>query len=276
MDRSLMIFDARKKLCAVLPAAQDPNDPSCVVSHPGATFGGLLLSAQNSGVEVFEVLSAACRFFAQHGFSRLLYKAVPAHLHKKSCQTDLYALWRQVAKLYRRDLWSLVDLSIPRQIEENRRRHLRRAARFGVNIIRENSAEAYESFYKLLSSCLEQRHGVSPVHSLEEMQILHQKFPDEIQLWLATDSVGECLAGEWIFNFGHTHHGQYGASSDLGRQYAAQDLLLNTIMDNSKAEGARFFSFGTSTEQQGKILNKGLFNYKASFGAGTVARIFIR
>ena len=67
---------------------------------------------------------------------------------------------------------------------------------------------------------------------------------------------------------------QYAASSSRGREAAAQDLLLMKIMDHYATSGVRYFSFGASTERQGQDLNRGLFKYKASYGAGTVTQDF--
>jgi hypothetical protein len=38
--------------------------------------------------------------------------------------------------------------------------------------------------------------------------------------------------------------------------------------------GARYFDFGVSNEQEGRILNEGLYRFKTSFGAGGVAQEF--
>src|SRR5688572_5388687 len=98
-DASLLVFDGPDKLCAVLPAAVDPGDPACVCSHPGATYGGLLVAAASHGLEVFDALQAACAHYADAGFERLAYKAVPVHLHATPGQADAYALWRAGARL---------------------------------------------------------------------------------------------------------------------------------------------------------------------------------
>jgi hypothetical protein len=40
--------------------------------------------------------------------------------------------------------------------------------------------------------------------------------------------------------------------------------------------GARYFDFGVSNEQEGRILNEGLYRFKTSFGAGGVAQEFYK
>jgi hypothetical protein len=273
-DISLLFFDASGALCGLLPAAVSRDDPTLVVSHPGATYGGILLAPQKTGLAAFAILEAARQFFFQRGFKRFQYKSVPPHIHHPLSQVDVYALWRLGAKLYRRDLWSIIDLHRPRWIKDSRRRKLRQAGEHGLRVIEDNSEQAYEVFYALLVQCLASRHAVSPVHSLEEMKQLYRRFPDKISLWIALDVSGECIAGVWIFRLDTAAHMQYAATNVTGRKKSAEDFVLNAIIENCVARAVRFFSLGTSTESDGSFLNENLFAYKASFGASNVTQDF--
>jgi hypothetical protein len=273
-DRSLIFTAEGGRIAAVLPAALDPADSGRVVSHPGATYGGLLVPAERAA-EVPALLEAALVHYRAEGIGRLLYRCVPALLHASASGVDGWALWRAGARLARRDLWSFLELPHGFAPTEERRRHLRRARDAGLRIARDDSDAAYEAFHAVLRDCLADRHEAAPVHSLAEMRELRDRFPDRIALWLATDAAGSCLAGEWIFDLGQAWHGQYGAASANGRRASAQDLLLEDIIQAASQAGRRAFSFGTSTEQAGRHLNTGLFRYKASFGAGNAVHDFL-
>ncbi len=273
-DVSLLFFDASGTLCGLLPAAVSRDDHTLVVSHPGATYGGILLAPQKTGLAAFAILASACQFFLRRDFKRFQYKSVPPHIHHPLSQVDVYALWRLGAKFYRRDLWSLIDLRQPRWIKNSRRLKLRQAGEHGLKVTEDNSEQAYEVFYAILVQCLASRHGVTPVHSLEEMKQLYQRFPDKISLWIAVDSSGECVAGVWIFNMDMAAHMQYGATTIAGREKSAEDYVLNAIIENCVARAIPFFSLGTSTESDGRFLNENLFAYKASFGASSVTQDF--
>ncbi len=273
-DVSLLFFDASGALCGLLPAAVSRDDPALVVSHPGATYGGILLAPQQTGLAAFAILDSACEFFLQRGFKRFQYKSVPPHIHHPLSQVDVYALWRLGAKLYRRDLWSIIDLRQPRWIKDSRRRKLRQAGEHGLKVIEDNSEQAYEVFYAILVECLASRHVVTPVHSLEEMKQLYRRFPDQISLWMALDRSGECIAGVWIFNMDMVAHGQYGATTVAGREKSAEDFVFSAIIENCVTRAVPFFSVGTSTERDGSFLNENLFAYKASFGASSVTQDF--
>jgi hypothetical protein len=273
-DRSVLLRDDDGNLVAVLPAALDPADPRCVVSHPGATYGGFVLSPRRLGHEVFPLLEAVRAHFAAAGLERLRYRCVPAHLQARASEQDTWALWRAGARLSRRDLWSVIDLRQPRTVDADRRRHLRRGAERGLAIARASTPQDYADFHALLVESLRERHGAAPAHTLDDMLELQRRFPDAISLWLARDDGGQCVAGEWIFAFPGATHGQYGVANAAGRAASAQDLLLETIIQAATEAGQRWFSFGTSTEQAGRVLNEGLFRYKAAFGAGAVVQDF--
>src|SRR3954468_17973344 len=66
-DRSLVFRDARDAICGVMPAALSPGDPTTVVSHPGATYGGLLLTDRHQGLDAFATLRAARAFLSAAG-----------------------------------------------------------------------------------------------------------------------------------------------------------------------------------------------------------------
>src|SRR5438874_1381176 len=73
-DRSLVYRDSKGAICGLMPAALHPADPNAIVSHPGATYGGLLLAARNHGVDALAMLQSTCVFLSGTGLKRLVYK----------------------------------------------------------------------------------------------------------------------------------------------------------------------------------------------------------
>jgi hypothetical protein len=270
-DQSLVFREPGTTLKAVLPAAISPADPMCVVSHVGATYGGLVFDVRSAADEAWKLLGAACEFLRAQGFSRLVYKPVPPHLHAHVCQADIYAIWRQGGRLIRRDLWNVIDLAADRRIRKTRVRSVRRARESGIQIEEDNSSDAYEAFLEMTTKRLEERYATKPVHSFEEMRMLHERFPERISLWVARNRTGY-LAGTWMFDLRPAaFHCQYGHATPAGREVFALDLLFHDMIEHAAARGARYYSFGASTEREGTVLNSGLFAYKSSFGGGSVA-----
>ncbi len=75
------------------------------------------------------------------------------------------------------------------------------------------------------------------------------------------------LAGCVAYLTDRVIHIQYIAASDEGRLYGALDLLFLTMLSLPVCDGRRYFDFGISTEQGGKLLNRGLLFQKEGFGA---------
>ena len=47
----------------------------------------------------------------------------------------------------------------------------------------------------------------------------------------------------------------------------ALDFLIETCIEESQQDGYQYFSFGISTEENGRVLNSGLVAQKENFGA---------
>ena len=75
-DASLLFYDDKQRLMAVLPANYEA-DIQTVYSHHGLTYGGLILSRQISTLQVMEALTLACRHYADIGATKIYYRPIP-------------------------------------------------------------------------------------------------------------------------------------------------------------------------------------------------------
>jgi Acetyltransferase (GNAT) domain len=270
-DRSLVVTDDRGGVSALFPAALDLADDSTVVSHPGITYGGLLHDGRLVGSECLRTLEAICGHYSAQGLRRLRYKAVPSIYHWMPAQDDLYALFRIGASLYRRDLSCAIDLSARARPSERRRRGWKRALGKGVEVV--EGFDRLGEFWAVLEENLFSRHQRQPVHTLEEIQLVHGRFPAEIRLLVAVLG-DEVVAGTLLFDSARVSHCQYTASSVLGREISALDAVFEAAVALATREHRRYFDFGVSTENSGRELNDGLHDFKAGFGGAGVAHDF--
>jgi lipid II:glycine glycyltransferase (peptidoglycan interpeptide bridge formation enzyme) len=111
------------------------------------------------------------------------------------------------------------------------------------------------------------------VHTLEEIALLQSRFPDEIRLLVAKHA-GIAVAGALLFETDRVSHAQYIAATPKGRELAALDAVFDVAIQRASAGGRRYFDFGISTEQGGKLLNDGLYEFKAGFGGSGVVHDF--
>jgi hypothetical protein len=265
-DASLLVR-RRGRLVAVLPANRVGVQ---VASHAGLSYGGLIFADTLGAQATWDLLADMQAHWRGQGVAQFLYKTVPSIYHRLPCEDDRYALLRCGAQLVRRDALSVIGPT-PGHWPPRRRRAITRAMRqrAGLGLVSLQGAGAdWAAFWPLLAAELQARHGSRPVHSAEEIALLASHFPAEIGLH-AAQLDGHLVAGLVTFDTPTVSHLQYMAANDTGRRCAALDLLLEQAIVRAQA-AARWFDFGHSNEDQGRVLNAGLAFYKESFGASTV------
>lgn len=263
-DRSLMVFavnEGKEKLLALLPACA--GDGHEIVSHAGLTYGGLILPVRGcDGALVTEILNALTGLYRNRGIRRLRYKAIPHIYHRYPAEEDIYAIFRAGGRLVESNLSSTVSLRYPIAYNENSRRNMRRALDAGLTV---RESDDYASFWTILSDLLRQRYRTSPVHTLDEIVLLHRRFPGNIRLFMAYDRDSAPVAGTVLYYAGPCVHAQYIGASERGKQLGALPLLFKRVME-SECDGAEWFDFGICNEQHGLYLNEGLLSQKNGMG----------
>lgn len=261
-DNSLLVFDDKEKLLALLPANKK-ND--ALISHGGLTYGGFITDERMKTATMLEIFRLTLDYLRENSFQELIYKTVPHIYHNAPAEEDLYALFRANAALIRRDASSAVNLLREVNFQEQRRRAVKKALK--NNAVCRLAAD-YAEFWRMLEENLADGHNVKPVHSLAEMEKLRGDFPENIKLFAAF-SDDEMIAGTLVYETAQTAHAQYIASSNAGRATGGLDLLFHFLLTEIYT-GKTFFDFGISTEEQGSYLNAGLINFKEGFGARAV------
>jgi hypothetical protein len=270
-DRSLLIEDAGRCL-GLFPAAASPEDARRIVSHPGLTYGGILHDGGLKGDAMLEALDRVTAHYAGLGFTRLTYKAVPAFYHRVPAQDDLYALCRIGARRSRCDLSSIIDLHHRQATSRRRQRSLAKARKADVAI--QQGSRLLAPFWPVLEQTLADRHGVTPVHRLDEIVLLAERFPSEIRCICGLHA-NQVVAGVVLFVTPMAVHAQYLAASEVGFALCALDAVLEHCIGEAQREGQRWFDFGISTESAGRVLNQGLYNFKSEFGGGSAVHEFL-
>lgn len=253
---------------AIIPATLD-SQISRVTSHPGLTFGGPVFVRDLRGDTAIGVIEAMLDAFGDWGATSCLVKLLPEAFATYPSAEAAYALWHRGFRLVRRDLSSLLPLDGSMPFNESKRQAVKKARKRGVVV----SAIEIDAYHDLLTRVLQVQHATQPVHSKAELALLHSRFPANI---LARGALldGQLLAGTLVFNYGHVWHTQYLASSDEGRTLGALDLVIAETINEARDAGVTLISFGTSTENGGKVLNQGLLWQKESYGARAIVHDF--
>ncbi|MBE3115664.1 GNAT family N-acetyltransferase [Candidatus Bathyarchaeota archaeon] len=260
-DHSLM-FLQKGKLIALLPANVHEG---VLYSHEGLTFGGVISNysmSTNLMLKIFEKIKEHC---LSQGIYKIIYKPIPAIYHSAPSDEDLYALFRSAAKLIGRNAASCIYLPEKRKFDTKRREAIKKAQKNSLIV---KQSYDFEAFMRLVEQVVNERHGARPVHTSGEMCLLASRFPSNIKLFASyRDDV--MLAGCLIYESKNVAHGQYAANSNEGRALGAQDIIINYLI-NDYYKDKKYFEFGISTLDHGRILNDGLIAHKESFDASTI------
>jgi hypothetical protein len=265
-DFSLMVFNEKKQLISILPA--NVKD-SVLYSHQGLTFAGFIVSDKMKTEKMLEFFDVLKGFLKELGIEKLIYKCIPHIYHIKPSEEDRYALFINDAKLIRRDVTSTINLAELVIYSNRRKRAIKKSQKEGVTY---QESHDFAAYWLLLNDVLNQKHDTHAVHSLEEIKLLHSRFPQNIRLFLAYRN-GELLAGSVVYETQTVAHTQYLANSNLGREIGALDGLVDFLIKET-FKHKKYFDFGISTESQGQELNVGLISQKEGFGARAIVHDF--
>ncbi len=258
-DHSLMIYK-NDKLYAILPGNEADHT---FYSHQGLTYGGLITNSKATADDVCKVFAQINQYLKQQGFQKVIYKSVPRIYHQLPAEEDLYALFKECrAQICARNISAVIDLQHPLKWYNIRKQGAKKATSQGIRI---EYSEDYNNFWEILSTNLMQTYHAQPVHTLEEIRMLHERFPENIKLYVALQEDGKMLGGTLLYITPQVVHTQYISASEEGKQRHALDALFLRLIQHEYKD-CLFFDFGTSNEDGGKILNTSLIYQKEGFG----------
>lgn len=262
-DHSLLCYQ-RGRLAALLPAHLDGNT---LASHNGLTFGGFLIQDGMTAQSMLELFRAVREYLEQRGdVACWSYRPIPYIYAGYPSQEDLYALFRLGAVLKQRKIASVIPLEHDLGFNTLRRRKVKKAEKENFRLIQD---EEWSAFWQVLEENLQERHQAVPVHSLDEILLLHRRFPEHILLYRVCDAENHTVAGTVLYVSQHAVHVQYIASSASGRQLGAVDFLFDRLI-HTEFRHKKYFDLGTSVEQGGWYLNEGLIFQKEGMGGRAV------
>lgn len=266
-DHSLVVrYD--HKVVALFPANERQDS---VYSHQGLTYGGWVVAKRTSTQELERCFELMEDYYRTHGFNGLVYKHKPALFASHVFDNDAWLLWRRGYNLWRRDLSFVIDLQNHCGFARDKRYRFNKSQRNGLTLVKNADLP---QFMQLVKKNLNERFQVEPVHTAQEALLLQTNFPKNIFTW-AVYQGDEFLGGCWLFTDHQFVHTQYLHTNDLGKELCAAEFLVDAIIGTFKAD-RRYFSFGTSTEEDGTVLNYGLASFKEGFGASGVCHDFYK
>ena len=257
-DSSLMVY-REGCLYALLPANMDGDT---LWTHRGLTYGGFVLNSDATAARVQQLFRELNGYLRQLSVRRVVYKPVPHVYHSLPAEEDLYALFSVCdARLIDRSISSVIDLTQPLKWSRDRRYGINKATKHGVVV---GESDDWAGFWDVLTDNLRNKYDARPVHSLEEIMLLRQRFPKHIRLFTANRE-GRVVGGTVIYATPAVTHAQYISASPEGKQLRVIDRLFDHILHEMEWP-SHYFDFGTSNEDDGRVLVEPLVYQKEGFG----------
>lgn len=266
-DFSLLVFDEGQKLQAILPAN---SVGSAVFSHQGLTYGGIVTNETIKLAGFISVTKAILVFLESQQKESIQFKEIPSIYCQNPADELQYLLFLMHGNLVRRDVLSVLDLTTQFTFSRDRKNGIKRGIKNNLVVIEESNFEAF--WNEILIPNLSEKHQAKPVHSFEEIQFLHSKFPKNIRQFNVYQN-DKIVAGTTIFESELVAHSQYISGNSDKNELGSLDFLHDYLISNVFKD-KKYFDFGISNENQGKNINEGLLYWKESFGARTITQDF--
>ena len=250
---------------AILPANRAGER---VHSHQFLSYGGLLFADGIKQIEVIEVLKKVLFFLENQGVKWLRLKVIPTIYCSKPADDLVYALWIAHGQLIGRNCLKVLDLKQNFRITKTRKEAIRCGAKNSLEIREETDFEGF--WNQILTPNMQRRHGVQPVHSLDEIVFLQSKFPSNIRQFNVYHN-NDLVAGTTIFVTKNVVHPQHISALENRSQLGSIDFLYHHLLTNVFAD-CHFFDFGSSNQAFDKTLDANLIFWKESFGTSSVVQ----
>ena len=309
-DFSLLIYDNTKNLICVLPACFEIVESKKIYSHKGLTFGGFVFKDDLNFLEKREIVFSCFVFLKRNNFDSLIIKSLPSYFQFDSNREE--SIHRLLNNNFENNKSNKLDSKILR-VEANllvrfpktdfdyqestyknyskrKKRNLHTAYKSNLRLMK---TEFSTDFWEIIEENLKTKHNLVPVHSAAEIQLLHDKFPQNIHFSIvkkynknSTTNSSEIVACSVIFIYQSTIHLQYMAATKQGKKINALDFMIDELVQNysvyfddmnrNSNAALTYLSLGVSelrnndnkSENEDSI-NKGLFKWKEEFGAKT-------
>lgn len=265
-DFSLMVYK-KEKLLALLPAN---ISGSVIYSHQGLSYGGLILKKDIKFADVINVFSAFLKYLHRKNYKKLEVKSLPSIYSTLPNNEIDYIMFLLEGVLIRRDTLSVINQKDTIRISGNRLEGCKRGLKNDLKIIEETNFDTF--WNEVLIPNLEIKYKASPVHSLNEITLLKNRFPNNIRQFNVYH-YDKIVAGTTVFVTENVAHCQYISGNSNSNQLGSLDLLFEHLIKNVFTDKA-YFDFGSSNENNAKQINAGLQFWKEGFGARTITQDF--
>lgn len=264
-DFSLLIFK-NNTLIGLFPAH---SVKETLYSHQGLSYGGFAFGKNTSFKDCLESVKHVMAYCFKQQIKKIHLKLIPKIYHRMPSDEMDYLLFLLGATLTKRNS-TVAVLTTENHRSAGRLEGIKRGQKNNLKIKEEADLSTF--WNTLLIPHLHHKFNTAPVHNVQEIQYLKEKFPDNIRQFNVYKDA-EIVAGATIFESQQVAHAQYAASNRDKNLLGSLDFLYHYLI-SEVFTSKTYFDFGTSNENEGRSVNEGLLYWKQGYGGGIVTHDF--
>ncbi|MEG1255959.1 GNAT family N-acetyltransferase [Clostridium sp.] len=273
-DSSLIIFDEKNEIVGVIPACEYVENGELVFdSHKGSTFGGVIISKKyNNIASILEVIDLLEKFLYENSYNRVLLKNTSQIFSKENVSLINYLLYSRGYDTYE-EINSVIDLDLYEKEDilsncnATKKKQIKKAIKNGFRFRALTNDNELKEYYSILEENIG-KFGKKPVHSYEELkEFKNFRLRDQV-IFMGIFLEDKMIAGAMLFNFNNKGlHAQYISSKQDYLKLFPVQFIYYKIIEYAIKEEYKYVSWGISTLNHGRELNKGLLEFKTAFGS---------
>jgi len=269
-----LIVEDGEELLSILPGALSERDDGVWFrSYPGASYGGPVLMDSTGLSKLERAMDEVTAYGRVQGWVGIEMTPPPIIYYRRPHNYLEFVLVKRGFTYRKRELTAVIDLArlgeeLKLGFRSSALRGVRKALKSGVAVVEEDD---FSLFYSVLESNLQQRHGVVPTHTLEELERLRDLLgKDRIRQFIARKN-GDVLAGMVMFHCNPRVTLAFYISHDQEHQSLRPvNLVYMEVIRWAKQMGYHYMDLGTFTLDMD--VNYGLCRFKESFSARGIFR----
>ena len=287
-NNSLLFFEAKNnRLLSVFPASiVEHNGQKILKSHPGSSYGGFVFDHKISLRRIYSILETLDQYCFDKNVGAIEFRQAPKIFNFQFCDQLDYALAKNGYVRFYEELATFYDLSefdnpdnfedFLIQFPQKTRNEIRKAHTNGIYTEVVTGETDLIKFYEILSQNLMDKHGMKPVHTLEEIKKLIELFPERVFVYgIYKDK--KLIGGFLVLQVNAKGWHVFYAPIDYTYQdFRPLNLGVARLIQYAKNSNVAVLNYGVSTPDSGRKVNWGLLRFKENFNGNGILRTYWR
>lgn len=285
-DNSLLIYN-KNKLIAVFPAALiNKNNIRILKSHPGTSYGGLVIKENLSYETINSILDIIENYCFENNINFIEFRHSPKIFLNNPIDQLEFALVRRNYIREAEELSTFYNLQLIKYLKEEdyinyyynhtntkARQNIKKAISLGVEFSFIENNNEVDDYYRILENNLK-KYNTKPVHSKDEIIKLLELYPDRVKI--AVSKVNNTILGGFlIFNINKNGWHIFYSCLDYDKaEFKGIHFCLFSLKKYLADLSYKYLNYGISTEDSGKYVNKSLLSFKESFNGMGIIRTY--